>query len=316
MKTYRFCSVVVAACLTSALAQAAPTSVVLGTATAGGGFELYGRHLAEVIDEADVSLKIEIRATRGSAENLPLLEAGKIDIGLVEGNAVHAAFEGIDRPKTTLRIVAAMYPGPGMFVARGDSTYRIVNDLKGKPVAFGTPASGLTKLARDVLDGLGLEPERDFKAVFLDKAGDGPAFVLDGKVAALWGGGIGWPGFTKVAAGPHGARFIVPDAGEIKRIQAKHPHLRSMTVPAGTYAGQDAPIHSLGQWSFVLARADLPDDVAYKLARAVHRSEAKLAARLAQGRYTTAANTASEAPRAELLHPGAARYLREIGALR
>lgn len=316
MKIRRLCSVAVVASLVGALAQAAPTAVVLGTATKGGGFELYGRHLAEVIDEADASLKIEIRATGGSAENLPLLEAGKLDIGLVEGNAVHAAFNGIDRPKTTLRIVAAMYPGPGMFVARGDSPYRTISDLKGKSVAFGTPASGLTKLARDVLDGLGLTPERDFKAVFLDKAGDGPAFVLDGKVAALWGGGIGWPGFTKVSDAPGGARFIVPDAAEIKRIQAKHPHLRSMTVPAGTYAGQEAPIQSVGLWSFVLARADLPDDVAYKLARAMHRGEAKLAARLAQGQYSTAANTASETPRAELLHPGAARYLREISALR
>jgi TRAP transporter TAXI family solute receptor len=316
MNAVRLIIAVMAASVVGAAAQAATTPVVLGTATAGGGFELYGRHLAEVLVETDASLEIEQRATRGSAENLPLLEAGKLDIGLVEGNAAHAAFEGIGRPKTALRIVAAMYPGPGMFVVRGDSTFRTIADLKGKPVAFGTPASGLTQLARDVLDGLGLTPERDFQAVFLKKAGDGPTMVLDGKVAALWGGGIGWPGFTKVAAGPGGARFIVPDAGEIERILAKHPHLRRMTVPAGTYAGQHAPIHSLGLWSYVLARADLPDDTAYRLMRAVHRGEAKLAARLAQGRYTTAAHTASEAPRPELLHPGAARYLREIGALR
>jgi TRAP transporter TAXI family solute receptor len=316
MKAARLGVVAVAASIMSALAQAAPTPVVLGTATAGGGFELYGRHLAEVISESDASLKIETRATGGSAENLPLLEAGQLDIGLVEGNAAHAAFAGIGRPKTGLRIVAAMYPGPGMFVVRGDSAFRTLSDLKGKPVAFGTPASGLTQLARDLLDGLGLAPERDFQAVFLKAAGDGPTLVLDGKVAALWGGGIGWPGFTKVAAGPGGARFIVPDAGEIERIRAKHPHLRRMTVPAGTYAGQEVPIHSLGLWSYVLARADLPDDVAYRLMRAVHRGEAKLAARLAQGRYTTAAHTASEVPRPEWLHPGAARYLREIGALR
>ena len=316
MKVQLLRAVIVTAGFVSAAALAAPVTVVLGTATEGGGFELYGRHLAETISESDASLKTEIRATRGSAENLSLLEAGKLDIGLVEGNAAHAAFAGIDRPKTALRIVAAMYPGPGMFVVRGDSTVRTLADLKGKPVAFGTPASGLTTLARDVLDGLGLTPERDFQAVFLQKAGDGPTLVLEGKVAALWGGGIGWPGFTKVAAGPGGARFIVPDAGEIERIRAKHPHLRRMTVPAGTYAGQNAPIHSVGLWSFVLARADLPDDVAYRLARAVHRGETRLAAQLAQGRYTTATNTASEAPRPELLHPGVARYLREIGALR
>ena len=48
-------------------------------------------------------------------------------------------------------------------------------------------------LARYVLDGLGLDRDRDFKAVFLERAGDGPAMVLDGRVAALWGGGLGWP---------------------------------------------------------------------------------------------------------------------------
>ncbi len=309
-------SVVLVASLAIVPVHANSTTVVLGTATVGGGFELYGRHLAEIIAETDASLKIELRATRGSAENLLLLEAGTLDIGLVEGNAAHAAFEGIGRPKTALRIVAAMYPGPGMFVVRGDSRYRTLDDLKGKPVAFGTPASGLTRLARDLLDGLELTPERDFQAVFLEKAGDGPALVLDGKVAALWGGGIGWPGFTKVAAGPAGARFIAPDTEEIVRIQSKHPQLRRMTVPAGTYAGQDQPIHSVGLWSYVLARADLPDDVAYRLVRAIHRGEVKLATRLSQGRYTTMVNTANEVPRAELLQPGVARYLREAGVLR
>lgn len=294
-------------------ATAAPPPVVLGTATPGGGFELYGRHLAEVIDESDPTLKIETRATRGSAENLSLLEAGAIDIGLVEGNAAHAAFQGIGRPKTALRIVAAMYPGPGMFVVRADSPYRTLADLQGQPVAFGTPASGLTRLARDVLDGLGLTPERDFRAMFMDKAGDGPNLVLEGKVAALWGGGIGWPGFTAVAAGPAGARFIAPDAADIERIRAKQPQLRPMTVPAGTYRGQDAPIHSVGLWSYVLARADLPDDVAYRLTHAIHRGEAQLAARLDQGRYTTACNTRREVPDSVLLHPGTACYLHELG---
>ncbi|MBA3033730.1 MAG: TAXI family TRAP transporter solute-binding subunit [Gammaproteobacteria bacterium] len=316
MKSYWLGVIAVTAALLGNLAQASPNAIVLGTATAGGGFELYGRHLVEVLAETDPTMKIEIRATRGSAENLPLLEAGQLDIGLVEGNAAHAAFEGINRPKTALRIIAAIYPGPGMFVVRGDSAYRTLADLRGKPVAFGTPASGLTKLARDVLDGLGLTPERDFQAVFLDNAGAGPDLVLNGKVVALWGGGIGWPGFAKVAAGPDGARFIVPDADEIGRIQTRHPYLRSMVVPAGTYAGQNAAINTVGLWSFVLARADMPDDVAYRLASALHRGETKLAARLAQGRYTTAANTAREAPRRDLLHPGTVRYLREIGALR
>ena len=139
--------------------------------------------------------------------------------------------------------------------------------------------------------------------------------VMDGTVAALWGGGIGWPGFTAVARGPAGARFIAPDAAGIRRIQATHPFLKTLTVPAGSYPAQDAPIVSVGSWSLILARPTLPDDVAYRLARALHRGEAALGRRLPQARETTAANTVAAAPRPEGIHPGALRYFREIGLI-
>jgi uncharacterized protein len=135
-------------------------------------------------------------------------------------------------------------------------------------------------------------------------------------VAALWGGGIGWPGFTAVASAPGGARFLAPAAEEIRRIQARHAFLKAMAIPAGSYPGQDAAIQSVGSWSFILARPTLPDDVAYRLARALHRGESELARRLPQARETTAANTVAAAPRVELLHAGVRRYLIEAGLLR
>src|SRR6185503_20525354 len=97
--------------------------------------------------------------------------------------------------------------------------------------------------------GLGLKQDEDFKPVYPDHAGDGPAMVLDGRVAALWGAGIGWPGFTSLATSPGGARFIVPDANEIARVITKHAFLKPMTVPAGSYPNQSAAISSLGSWS-------------------------------------------------------------------
>ena len=297
-------------------AGSADKSIVLGTATKGGGFQLYGAALAEAIEKADPSIKIDEQPTKGSKQNVPFLEAGKLDIGLVEGNAAYDAFEGIDRPKTKLTIITAMYPNPGMFVVLADSPYKSISDLKGKRIAWGTKASGLTQLGRTMMDGLGLDIDKDFDPVYLEKAGDGPKLLMDGKVAAFWGGGIGWPGFRKVAAGPKGARFIGPTAEEINRIQAKHAFLKSMAVPANTYKGQSAAVDSVGQWSFVLARDGFPDDAAYKLARALHKAEGDLAKRLPQGSYTTSANTAAQAPRPDLIHPGVARYLRELKLLK
>jgi TRAP-type uncharacterized transport system substrate-binding protein len=98
-----------------------------------------------------------------------------------------------------------MYATPGMFALRGDSSVRTIEDLRGKTIAWGAKGSGFVVLARQVMAGLGLDIERDFNAILLDKAGDGPAMVLDGRVAALWGGGAGWPGFAGVAKGEHGS---------------------------------------------------------------------------------------------------------------
>jgi hypothetical protein len=290
------------------------TTVVLGTATPGGGFPLYGDALAAAINTTDPSFHIETRNTKGSAENITLLEDGKLDIALVAGEPAYEAFAGIGRPVTSLKIITAIYSNPGMFAVRGDSPYPSLQALIGKPVVWGTRDSGLTLLARYVLDGLGLDRERDFQALYLDRAGDGPAMVLEGRAAALWGGGLGWPGFTAITQA--GGRLIGLSPADAARISKKHIFLKPLTVPAGTFPNQNEVITSVGSWSYVLARPGLDDDIAYRLARAIHRSYNALVQRLTQARETTPQNTVLAAPRMVHIHPGVQKYLREIGVIR
>jgi uncharacterized protein len=295
---------------------AAKTTISFATATPGGGFPLYGNAFAAVMNEADPTFSIEPRNTKGSNENIPLLEAGQVDIATVAGEPSYEAFMGIGRPRTPLKILTAMYSSPGMFVVRADGPYKTIRDLVGQPIAFGAKGSGLPILSRYILDGLGLKQDEDFKSIYLDHAGDGPAMLLDGRVAALWGAGVGWPGFTAIANSPGGARFIAPDADEIARIRAKHSFLKPMTIAAGSYPNQSAPVNSVGSWSFVLVRESLPDDVAYRLAKTLHGVEATFCQKLAQACETTAANTVTAAPEADLIHPGVLKYFREIGLVK
>jgi uncharacterized protein len=292
---------------------ASKTSISFATATPGGGFPLYGNAFAEIINAADPTLSIEPRNTRGSNENIPLLENGQLDLALVAGEPAYEAFMGIGRPRTALKILTAIYSNPGMFVVRADSPYKTIRDLVGQPVAFGAKGSGLPILSRYMLDGIGLKQDEDFKSIYLDRAGDGPAMVQDGRAAALWGAGVGWPGFETMSKAPGGARFIVPDAGEIARIRAKHTFLKPLTVPANSYPNQTAAIDSLGSWSFILVRESLPDDVAYRLAKTLHGIEADFCKKLSQACETTAANTVAAAPNVGLIHPGVMKYLKEIG---
>src|SRR5580765_7052989 len=291
------------------------TTISLGTATPGGGFPVYGNAFAEIMNAADPTLSIEPRNTKGSNENIPLLEADGLDIALVAGEPSYEAFMGIGRTATKLKILTAMYSSPGMFVVRADSPYKTIRDLVGQPVAFGAKGSGLPILSRYMLDGIGLKQDEDFKSIYLDRAGDGPAMVQDGRAAALWGAGIGWPGFAAMAESAGGARFIAPDADEIARIRARHAFLKPLTIPANSYPKQTEAIASVGSWSFILARESLPDDVAYRLARTLHGIEDSFCKKLRQACETTAANTVAAAPNAGLIHPGALKYFPRIGGV-
>lgn len=93
----------------SAMARdTASMNVTLGTATVGGGVQLFGRNLAEVIGTVDSGAAVDAGATRGSQQNLTLLEEGGIEIGPVEGNAARQALDGVGRPRADLRVLAVM----------------------------------------------------------------------------------------------------------------------------------------------------------------------------------------------------------------
>jgi len=279
-------------------------TLVLATATPGGGFPVYGDAFADMVNAQEPRLRIQPKNTKGSTENVPLLKANQVDLALVAGEIATAA---LAEPGTPLRIIAGIYSSPGVLMVRGEAPYRSIAELRGKPVVLGTQASGITSLGRTVFNSLGI----DIQPIVLDKAADGPPMLNDRRAEALWGAGVGWPAFGVLAKS--GARFIGPSAAEIKTILDKNPALQAVTLPANSYPGQSAPIPSVGSWSYVLAKPALPEEAAYLLARALHRAEAPFAARLEQARETTAANIIAAAPRPDLIHPGVRRYLAEAG---
>src|SRR5688572_32616275 len=85
-------------------------ALILGTATPGGGFPLYGAAFADVVNAQEPRVRIETRDAEGSTENVPLLEEGKVDLTLDAGRIASAA---LVKPDTKLRIVAATDVSPG-----------------------------------------------------------------------------------------------------------------------------------------------------------------------------------------------------------
>jgi TRAP transporter TAXI family solute receptor len=285
-----------------------PLRLVLATATPGGGFPAYGEALAAAIREVSPDIILDLRPSKGSTENLVLLRAGQVDLGLVQGEYAYEALAGQEAPALT--VVAPVYPAPGLFVVLPDSPVRHVGDLRGRAVALGTSSSGLTAMGRTVLRGSGLDPERDIRPILLAHAGDGPAMVRDGRAAALWGGGTGWPGFRVLAEAPGGARFLGPSASAIAAILAASPSLRRMTVPPDTFPGQGEAIETVGSWSFILGRPGLDPVAVARLVGAIDRARAALARRLPHERPSDPRDLKEAVP-AEWLNPATAAFLRD-----
>jgi TRAP transporter TAXI family solute receptor len=296
-------------------APAQQMKITLGTAMEGGGAAAYGAAFVTALRSVDPTFEIRPVPTKGILDNVSRLDSGELDIGLVFGEVAHELFMGIGRPASKLKVVSVMYSTPGMFVVRADTRYRRIADLKGQPVVWNGASSGLAVQARYAMDGLGLDIDADFQAIYTDSLADGPPLVINGRAAALWGAGVRWPGFVKVAGNPRGARFVVPNASEIERIHARHSFLTRLTVPGGLYPGQHDPIVTVGSWSFILARADLDDPIGHRLAAALYKVEraGTLSKPLAE---TTVKNTLAAISGPEMLQPGAARFYRESGLLK
>src|SRR5260221_14727368 len=125
-----------------AMAQDMKT-IRLGTATPGGGFPVYGAAFIVAVQAADPMLKIEAINTKGSTENVPMLEAGTLDIALVQGEGVHEALSGIGRAPANLKILTAMYPTAGLFVLRAGRPSPRLPDPTGKANRRGAAGPGL-----------------------------------------------------------------------------------------------------------------------------------------------------------------------------
>ena len=141
-------------------AQAQQFINVLTGGTSGVYYPL-GVALSQIYGKALPGAKTAVQATKASAENLNLLQAGRGEIAFTLGDALSDAWKGdaeagFKAPLKKLRGVAAIYSNYIHIVASADSGIKSLADLKGKRLAVGAPKSGTELNTRAILKGAGL----------------------------------------------------------------------------------------------------------------------------------------------------------------
>ena len=315
-----FCALALSAIALTAPA-AAQDRVFVGIATGGTGGTYYplGGMLAQLIsNEADVEGKrISATAETGNASvaNAGLLAQGSIETAFVAADILDAAYKGANqfegKAADNLRALGSLYPETVQLVARADAGIASFADLAGKSVSSGSPGSGQWQLLGDLLAAHDMTREdvsEDFSsfAQSADKIKDGN---LD---ASLITAGTPTSSITELANGHDIA--IVPLSGPaVAALQEVQPYYATATLPAGTYKGVDADVETLAVRAIWATHADLDEDIAYAMVKALYENTETLAKVHVMGAQISA-DTALESVSIPL-HPGAARYYREIGLI-
>lgn len=309
----------------SAVALGAPAMaqerVFVGIATGGTGGTYYplGGMLAQLISNTAELEGRRISATaetgNASVANAGLLAQGEIETAFIAADILDAAYNGVnqfeDNAAENIRALGSLYPETVQLVARAGANISSFADMAGKSVSSGSPGSGQWQLLGDLLEAHGMTREdvsEDYSSFSqsADKLRDGN---LD---ASLITAGIPTASITELANG-HDITVVPLSGNEIAALQEVQPYYASVTLPAGTYRGIDEDVETLAVRAIWATHADLDDDLAYAMVKALYENTETLAQVHVMGGQISL-ETALESVSVPL-HPGAERFYREMGMI-
>ena len=207
-----------------------------GVAGEGGVYHNFGEQFAALENETSNGT-IELRTTAGSAANLRLLTGEYLQLAIAQADLAQDACNqtGIFAEEEDIcgfGAVAALYTEACQVIVRADSDIQSIEDLQGKTVSIGAEESGSEQNALQILSAYGLN-DRLVDTINLNYT-DAADQLKAGKIDA-----------------------IVITVGT-QRLLSSYNAYREVTIPAGTYPGQDADVQTVGVKAVLLASDSLP----------------------------------------------------------
>jgi TRAP transporter TAXI family solute receptor len=286
---------------------------ILTGGTSGVYYPL-GVAISKVLSDKVENVRPSVQATKGSVENLNLIQAGKAEIAFTLGDSLAAAVigntdAGFKGPLDKVQTIGAIYPNYVQIVASQDSGIKSLADLKGKRLSVGAPKSGTELNARAILAAAGMTYQDLGKVEYLDFAQSVELMKNRQLDATLQSAGLGVASIRDLAAS---IPIIIVEVPEDTAKKMGEPFF-SASIPANTYEGQSAAVTTVAVPNFLVTRADLSADLVYKITQAIYDNLPELVAAHAAAKGISLDKAAKGSPAP--LHPGALKYFTEKNVL-
>jgi TRAP transporter TAXI family solute receptor len=324
MKNFKWQGVALGAAL-AAVAFGGPTvakDYVLNTASTGGTYHPVGTAIStltkiKLLPKQKFSLTAVNSA--GSGANVQALGANTAQFAILQGLFGSYAATGtgpVSKPQKNVRSVTMLWQNVEQFVLANKyvktGTMSDMVALKGMSMGMGKKNSGTWGSNLVLLKGLGIDLNKDYKNV---NAGFGPTAdaLADGRaVGAGLGAGPPTGAVTKLMAANSG-KFTILDVtpAQAKKMDGGRNLWVPYTIAAGTYPGQKKAVNTIAQPNFLAVNADVSVDHVYKLTKTIYENLGFLQAihKATKAMNIKKAMAGLPVP----LHPGAAKYYREVG---
>jgi uncharacterized protein len=299
----------------TALHAQARTQLFIGTASKGGVFYPLGTAIADVISRYGADLDAMAPQTSGTAENMKLLQEGKIELALAQADVAWAATQGrlAGLPKrVAVRNLLGAHTKYLHIVTLADRGIAEIGDLKGRRLSVGSAGSETELKTLRVLEAYGVTPynlglraqldEREAAWRLLDGTLD--AFVVDDASPS--------PLILEMAAMRSAKLRLVPTGDAVAKITERHgPFYFVASTQKGTYPGIDHEVSAAAAETLFVAHELMADDLAYEITKLLLERSGELASATRVAREITPVTAVRGSP--VPFHPGALRYYREAG---
>ncbi len=296
--------------------------VNIATGTTAGAYYPIGNAMAKLWTDKVPGVKSSAQSTEASAANMNFLQQKEVEVAFTMANVAVYAYEGQDnfkdRVNKDLRGMTFLYPNVTQIVVRKDSGINSVKDLNGKRFAPGATGSGTVTNSKEVLGVYNLNFwDKDKSNLKADYVGFNEASeLLKNKQvdASNFSGAMPLAAILDVSNSIE-VKLLSLEPEMIKEIVTKYPFYYEYVIPKGTYKGQDEDVHTVALANLLLTRADLSEDLIYKLTKGIYENIPDLMnahAITKNIKKEDAAKGMGTVP----LHPGSIKYYKEVGVMK
>lgn len=293
-----------------------PSQIAIATASAGGAYYPVGVGLSEILIKTIPNLAVSVEVTGGTVENPGLVNQGDCEIGIANSDMAFFAMEGqapFDQKHPKLAgWIDGMAPGVVHYAVLENSGINTLADLKGKRVAVGPQGNSTSLFLEKVLKVLGIGWD-EITPSYLSFS-DGMQALADGKVdMAIASAGYPVAAVQELAASGKKWKLLEFDDAFTKKFLAAYPYYISYNIPANIYNGQPNAVQTVATTNMLMVNADLSEDFVYAMTKAAFENLEAWAA----SANSVKTITLEGAPNTSIpLHPGAAKYYKEVGVLK